>query len=225
MGAVNSFADLVRRRPNAPRWPYVAPAVVALLFVGHAIEDAGPGGVVILRGLVAFCAVQALWRSILGWALLFGPFLGYGLVVAVSREGGPWDEWIILMLLGLGPALLLWLGRPWRSRASPWDIITRAEEMLLELERAKGISIHHIEFVATFEKWDDGMGVWIFFPTDADLREYSESGVTNRIEAEFRGMLKQLKYPFRKFPRVGFVFDSDENVQKNFEGSYFYRLR
>jgi len=82
-----------------------------------------------------------------------------------------------------------------------------------------------VEYVATFEKWDDGMGVWIFFPTDADLKEYTESGVTQGIEADFRDILKQLKYPFRKFPRVGFVFDSDENVQKNYKGSYFYRLR
>ena len=116
MAALNSFADLVRRRPNAPRWPYIIPVVVALLFVGHALEDAGPGGAVIFGIPVALCAVQALWPTVLGWVLLFGPFLGYGLVVAVSPEAGPLDERIIFMLLGLGPALILWLGRPWHDR-------------------------------------------------------------------------------------------------------------
>jgi hypothetical protein len=69
------------------------------------------------------------------------------------------------------------------------------------------------------------LGVWIFFPTDDDLNQHIRSGATEAIEADFRNILKQLKYPFRRFPRVGFVFDSDENVQKNYEGSYFYRLR
>lgn len=32
-------------------------------------------------------------------------------------------------------------------------------------------------------------------------------------------------YPERFLLQVEFVFDSDENVQKNYEGSYFYRLR
>jgi hypothetical protein len=111
------------------------------------------------------------------------------------------------------------------SRATPWDIISRARVMLLELEASKGIAIHEVQITGTFEKWDDGIGVWIFFPTDDDLREHSTSGVTGEIEQDFREILQQLKYPFRKFPRVTFVFDSDENVQKNYEGSYFYRLR
>ena len=111
------------------------------------------------------------------------------------------------------------------SRATPWDIITRARAMLLELEASKGITIHEVQFTATFEKWDDGIGVWIFFPTDADLSEHDQRGTTGEIEVDFRNILKQLRYPFRRFPRVGFVFDSDENVQKNYEGSYFYRLR
>jgi len=55
--------------------------------------------------------------------------------------------------------------------------------------------------------------------------EHDQRGTTGEIEADFRDILKQLRYPFRRFPRVGFVFDSDENVQKNYEGSYFYRLR
>ena len=110
-------------------------------------------------------------------------------------------------------------------RSGPWGIISRAREALLELEASKGISIHEVLVNATFEKWDDGIGVWIFFPSDDDLKQHAKSGAIEAIEADFRNILKQLKYPFRRFPRVGFVFDSDENVQKNYEGSYFYRLR
>jgi len=97
--------------------------------------------------------------------------------------------------------------------------------MLLELEPSKGIPLHEVHITATFEKWDDGIGVWIFFPTDDDLKEHTRKGATEEIESDFRNILMQLKYPFKRFPRIGFVFDSDENVQKNYEGSYFYRLR
>ncbi len=112
-----------------------------------------------------------------------------------------------------------------RSIHHTWQIVGRAKQRLLELESDKGISIHEVDIVASFESWDDGMGVWVFFPTDEDLKRHSGDGTTEAIERDFRNLLKELKYPFRRFPRLGFVFDSDENVQKNYEGSYFYRLR
>ena len=133
---------------------------------------------------------------------------------------GPWE-----IIFGVREKLLLFKRSVQGSRASPWEIIARAREMLLELEASKGIAIHEVHITATFEKWDDGIGVWIFFPTDDELNAYGKKGATEAIETDLRNILKQLKYPFRRFPRVNFVFDSDENVQKNYEGSYFYRLR
>lgn len=37
--------------------------------------------------------------------------------------------------------------------------------------------------------------------------------------------LRESGYPFDEFPNVAFEIDSDENVRKNYAGSYFYRLR
>ena len=39
-------------------------------------------------------------------------FLSYGIAVAIHPENGPTAEWIVFMLLGFVPALLLWLARP-----------------------------------------------------------------------------------------------------------------
>jgi hypothetical protein len=116
--ADGSRGRLIRTFPSAPRWPYILPALIALLFAGHAAEDAGPGAALLLLGIVGLCIVQAIWPTIAGWALLFTPLLAYGIVVAFSPESGPRDEWVLFMSFGLVPAFALWLGRPWRHNRS-----------------------------------------------------------------------------------------------------------
>jgi hypothetical protein len=107
---------LIRWYPGAARWPYVFPALTALLFVGHAVEDAGLGAAAVLLGVVALCIVQAVWPTIGGWALLFAPLTAYGIVVALSPESGSRGEWVFFMSFGFVPAIALWLGRPWRKK-------------------------------------------------------------------------------------------------------------
>jgi hypothetical protein len=106
-----------------------------------------------------------------------------------------------------------------------WSIIDDAREALLSFAEARGVSIRQIEYVASFEDWDNGMGVWIFFPRDSDLSTYRHKGITDNLQKAYLNILAQLDYPFEKFPNITFIFDSDENVQRNFEGSYFYRLK
>jgi len=118
-GATNleQLVELVRRRPGAPRWPYLIPGLVALLFVGHALEDAGWTGAAPYIAILALSVAGVVWPTILGWALLAVLFLAYGVVVAMHPQNGPLDEWALFMALGFGPAFLLWLGRPWRTKA------------------------------------------------------------------------------------------------------------
>ena len=111
------------------------------------------------------------------------------------------------------------------SERPEWTIINQAKERLIGFGAGAGLRIHSVHYVATFAAWDDGIGVWMFFPTDRDLEEYTTSGVTKTLKAEYLKILHELNYPFDKFPKVVFTFDSDENVQRNYEGSYFYRLR
>lgn len=108
---------LIRKRPGAPRWPYVFPALVALLFIGHAYEDAGWWrGAALYAAIILLSIVQALAPTVLGWLLLFVPFLMYGVVVAVQSDDGQLSEQLLFMLFGFGPAFVLWLLRPSRSR-------------------------------------------------------------------------------------------------------------
>ena len=90
--------------------------------------------------------------------------------------------------------------------------------------QTRGIKIFRIEHVITWEDWDDGIGVYIFTKTNKELNNLSEKYIEN-LKSEYLNGLKRNNYPFDKFPNVVFEFDSDENVRKNYEGSYFYRLR
>ena len=88
----------------------------------------------------------------------------------------------------------------------------------------KGILIFRIEHVITWEDWDDGIGVYIFTETNKELNDLTKKD-KDYLKSEYLNGLKRNNYPFDKFPNVSFVFDSDQNVKENYEGSYFYRLR
>jgi hypothetical protein len=106
-----------------------------------------------------------------------------------------------------------------------WSIIETAKQELVKVASVHGISIHSLHYVATFEDWDQGIDVWVFFKDDSDLRQHKESGATSTLEAAYLRILRRLSYPFEKFPDVRFHYDSDENVRLRYEGSYFNRLR
>lgn len=112
---MQSVIQMVRPFQGAPRWPYIIPGVIPLLFIGHAIEDAGHSSAVVLGAFSVLCVAQAIWPTILGWVIIFAPFLGFAIMVALSRGSGPVGEWILFMMFGFVPAVLLWLGRPWRA--------------------------------------------------------------------------------------------------------------
>jgi len=106
-----------------------------------------------------------------------------------------------------------------------WDIIDKAKVSILEWAKDQGSPIFRIEYVATFEDWDNGIEVIVFFDKDAEKYRVENTCFIIKIREHYLHLLEELKYPFDKFPRITFLFDSDENVKKNYEGSYFYRLR
>lgn len=103
--------------------------------------------------------------------------------------------------------------------------IAEAKQSTLAWARAEGIPLHTIEYVATFEPWANGIGVWVFYETDANLQENGGSGRNSEIREHLFSALRAARYPSSEFPEVVFEFDSHENVVRTYEGSYFYRLR
>ena len=108
--------SLIEKRSKARRWPYIFPGLVALLFVGHAYEDGGWESAALYIALITLSVLGVVWPTVLGWGLLFFAFLAYGVEVAMTpQNGGPVHEWAIFIILGFGPAVALWAGRPWRG--------------------------------------------------------------------------------------------------------------
>lgn len=79
--------------------------------------------------------------------------------------------------------------------------------------------------MAVFESWSDSHALWVFYPKNKDLEKYNKNGTSEKIRQCYVKSLEAHNFPFSEFPRVGFEFDSDENVRKNYAGNYFYRLR
>jgi hypothetical protein len=105
-----------------------------------------------------------------------------------------------------------------------WKSLKAAEQAFKNWVKSNGISIERVEHVATFEKWDKNTEIYIFFTTDLEMKRVRSENEFPEIENQYRQFLLNAKYPFDHWPVI-FVFDSEENVKKNYEGNYFYRLR
>lgn len=66
---------------------------------------------------------------------------------------------------------------------------------------------------------------YVFYSLDAHIAEAEESGLASRIKAAVFEELERVGRGTRDEIQVYFDFDSDENVEANYEGNYFLRLR
>jgi hypothetical protein len=98
-------------------------------------------------------------------------------------------------------------------------------EAILNWARAEKIDLIGIEYVVPFVSTDKNLVAYLFFDTDDRVKEYKSDGTVQKVKEEFVRVLQAMKYKKSYLAKVDFVIDSDENVQKNYEGNYFYRLR
>ncbi len=106
-----------------------------------------------------------------------------------------------------------------------WRALELARSRVEQEARHFGVDVHRVEFVATFEPWDKCTEAYVFYSTDDELHRSGDAGIDERIETALIQALRDADYPFEAVPSIKVYFDSHENVVRNFEGSYFYRLR
>ena len=109
----------------------------------------------------------------------------------------------------------------------PFPAIEQALSDVVDDMKARGVRVRHTEVVTTSDEWDDSLGIWFFFEDDDELAKCRLDGTTQTIEVLFKDRLELAKdpYSFSMLPTVVFEFDSHENVLRNYQGSYFLRLR
>lgn len=74
---------------------------------------------------------------------------------------------------------------------------------------------------------DTWAAIWVFFINDQDVRENTDAGTLALIEEDFhkRLLASRAQFSFFELPPISFVYDSKENVDSNFQGSYYLRMR
>lgn len=91
------------------------------------------------------------------------------------------------------------------------------------LAKFKGKGLH--EFMVLYSRKADAFGVFVFYELDNQIGEANESGLAKEIEQVVFEELEKVGRGSRKGIKVNFEFDSHENVERNFEGDYYNRLR
>ena len=109
----------------------------------------------------------------------------------------------------------------------PFAAIEQAMSAVIVEMRAREIRLKNVEFVTTSREGDNSLVVLIFYESDSDVAIYDGDGTTEAIRLKFQDELAASKsqFSFSQLPNMSFVFDSHENVVKNFEGNYFLRLK
>lgn len=100
-----------------------------------------------------------------------------------------------------------------------------ARQELLAWATGNGIPLVRLEYVVSFVETDFGTNVWLFYDTDASVASCAAAGMTANVQTKFLAILADNGYPADWLADTSFEVDSHENVERNFEGSYFYRLR
>jgi len=95
------------------------PALAALMFVGHAWEDAGAIAALPYLAIIALSVGYIIRPMVVLWVPLIGAFAWYSAEVALTPSSGPAGEWVFFQCLGLVPVALLWLARPRREHGEP----------------------------------------------------------------------------------------------------------
>jgi hypothetical protein len=112
-----------------------------------------------------------------------------------------------------------------KKRDDQFRIIKAAEAEIIKWSQNEGIELFRVEFVVPFVDTDFSIVIWFFYKTDVLVSIYERDGTSDQLKSQFLNILRDLKYPDGYIKQVTFEIDSDENVQKNYSGSYFYRLR
>jgi len=107
----------------------------------------------------------------------------------------------------------------------------------LELERDKGLSdvrdrlleqfrdkgVH--ELFVFFSPDTETFGAYVFFLKNDQVEDAKKSGLSSQIEEAIRNELENVGRGDRDLLKLNVEFDSHENVEKNYGGDYFDRLR
>lgn len=111
------------------------------------------------------------------------------------------------------------------DRKRQFDRLEEARDRLAAWSKREGFPLHQVEVLVPFVPTDFRAHVLFFLQTDAQVRAESDRPRMPEAQEVFLGALRDVGYPEEHLRLVTFEVDSDERVNREFEGSYFARLR
>ncbi len=111
------------------------------------------------------------------------------------------------------------------NRSAQLTSVEAARPEILAWATREQIPLHRVEYVAPIAEDDLVLSVWLFYDTDLSLATCRGDGTSDRLQRQVLAILAGLGYPAEALALVRFFDDSHENVERTYEGSYFYRLR
>ena len=105
------------------------------------------------------------------------------------------------------------------------NFVDRLKKLILDWTMQNEIRLHWVDYVVPFVLTDKSLTVWLFYDTDKTKSDYEINGTNEIVKNQYLHFLTKLGYTIDYLKEVTFYIDSEENVKKNYEGSYFYRLR
>ena len=102
-----------------------------------------------------------------------------------------------------------------------WDYLKKAIPRIIHWSKKNNCRIYRIHCIP-----HSGISVdiCIFYKTDKELIIYKESNIIDLTKEAVMNILTEICYVEEFNDNVIFTFDSDENVQKNYQGNYGLRL-
>ena len=98
------------------------------------------------------------------------------------------------------------------------DLVT--EQVLSHFKRKCALYDFHI-----MPEGENNFRAWVFFDTDAHLEEYTKSKFIETIKDFVFAAMERAGRGSRHEIGIVFEFDSNQNVNKQYHGNYYNRLR
>ena len=111
------------------------------------------------------------------------------------------------------------------TREDQFAFIERGKAAVLTGASRYDVPLHCVEFVVPFVPGDLSLSVWLFNESDEQLGRAEAIGWSSALRDEFVQAIRSIGYAEEWLGAINFTFDSHESVVRDYEGSYFYRLR
>ena len=108
-----------------------------------------------------------------------------------------------------------------KAMIKQWDYLEKAIPRIVHWSKKNNCKIYNIECVPIF---GEELDILIFYKTDLELEMFKTKKITDLTKKEFIAILEEIGYTTEFNNNIRINFDSDENVQKNYQGNYGLRL-